>query len=198
MPVTDIPVEYQRMATYFLQAVVLGVVVYAAVTGATVTALNAAGALLVTLLPTIWDTDHREALNPGLMLLIMVAVTVHAFGASGVYSGVHGYDKAAHFLSGMTVALVGYALAVSVEEQENGWEIPYNHYVFILLITLAAAFVWELWEYVVETYSPYVFGSVIITFGSVEDALTDTGFTLLGSLFIIFLDWYIPDYDYVK
>ncbi|QLD89219.1 hypothetical protein HWV07_09325 [Natronomonas salina] len=163
-------------------AVILG---YGLVTLQFELAVNAGLPLAVTFLPALLRREYSYTMDAGLVLLITVAVFLHAFGSLGFYVWFSWYDEITHTVSAFLVAGIGYAVLTALEKHSSEIELTSNlRGVFILVFVLAFSVIWEVFEFgavwvsqVLGTTSPVqVFG--------IDDIVTDMVFNVIGGVLV--------------
>jgi uncharacterized membrane protein YjdF len=87
------------------------------------------------------------------------------------------YDKIAHFIASITIALLGFLaviimMRVSSCLQLERWQI----FFFIVIFTLAFGAIWEIWEFTLDTF----FGSYLTK--PLQQGNTDTMLDLIADL----------------
>ena len=148
-------------------------------------AVNAGLPLAVTFLPALLRREYSYTMDAGLVLLITVAVFLHAFGSLGFYVWFSWYDEITHTVSAFLVAGIGYAVLTALEKHSSEIELTSNlRGVFILVFVLAFSVIWEVFEFgavwvsqVLGTTSPVqVFG--------IDDIVTDMVFNVIGGVLV--------------
>lgn len=177
----------ERLLTRLLQLGLAGLVAYGLLRGSPSVAVNAAGALLVSALPALLRREVGLRLDVGLVLWLTVAVLLHAVGILGPYRTVWWYDYVTHALSASVVAGVGYAVVRSLEVHSDSTTLPEPFFsVFLFLVVVAFAVVWEVLEFAVTTVSELLgMESVLVVFG-LTDIVSDIVFSTLGGLVVVF------------
>lgn len=99
------------------------------------------------------------------------------------------YDKILHLLSGLIIGVIGYILFLHVSNAENDGSFKkYMPILFSIMFSIAAAGVWEMWEFSTDQ----LFG-----FASQNNSLNDTMWDIIcGSIMGIIAN--IPIYLYIR
>ena len=99
------------------------------------------------------------------------------------------YDKILHLLSGLIIGVIGYILFLHVSNGENDGSFKkYMPILFSIMFSIAAAGVWEIWEFSTDK----LFG-----FASQNNSLNDTMWDIIcGSIMGIIAN--IPIYLYIR
>lgn len=168
-----------------LQLALAGIIAYGLVTLQFGLAVNAGLPLAVTFLPAVLRREYRYTMDAGLVLLIAVAVFLHAFGSLGFYTRYSWYDEITHTVSAFLVAGVGYAVLTALEKHSDEIELTPNlRGVFILVFVLAFSVVWEVFEFG-AVWVAQVLGvtSPVQVFG-IDDIVTDMVFNVVGGMLV--------------
>ena len=148
-------------------------------------ALNAGIPLLVTFLPAILRREYSYTMDAGLVLLLSVAVFLHAIGSLGLYVRYSWYDEITHTVSAVLVAGIGYATLTALERHSSEIDLPPKlRGVFILVFVLAFSVAWEVFEFGAVWISQ-LFGisSPVQVFG-IDDIVTDMIFNVVGGIIV--------------
>lgn len=166
----------QRAIAAALQMVLAGILVFGLVTGHPGTAITGGITLGVTLLPALLERRFDYTLDPGLLLWLTLAATIHMFGSMGLYDQFTWFDNIAHTVSAMVIAGVGYASFRAVELHSDDIDTPPAFRpVFVLVFVLATGVFWEVLE--------FGLGDFITVYG-VQDIVTDMMFNTLGGVIV--------------
>lgn len=166
----------KRSVAAALQLILAFILVFGLVTMRLGTAITAGLALGITLLPAILTRQYDYTLNPGLLLWLTLAVTIHTAGSMGLYERIQIFDNIAHTVSGMVIAGLGYASFRALELHSDDIDIPSQFRpLFILIFVLAMGVFWEVIE--------FGFGDLIEVYG-VNDIVTDMIFNTLGATIV--------------
>ena len=148
-----------------LQLGLLGLLVYGVVVLQGGVIAPAAIGLCVTVLPAVLRREYGYSMDAGLVLWITVAVVLHTIGSIGVYERFQWFDEITHVVSATIVAGVGYAAFRAIEQHTDEVDAPGAfRAVFIVVFVLAAAVVWEIFEFALGDY---------ITVYGIDDIVTD-------------------------
>jgi len=166
----------QRIVAAALQAVLGGILVFGLVTGRPGTAITGGITLGVTLLPALLERRFDYTLDPGLLLWLVLAVTIHTVGSMGLYDQFTWFDNIAHTVSAMVIAGIGYASFRAVELHSTAIETPPAFRpVFVVVFVLATGVFWEVLEFAV--------GDLLTVYG-IGDIVTDMLFNTLGAVIV--------------
>ncbi|PKL56936.1 MAG: hypothetical protein CVV35_02585 [Methanomicrobiales archaeon HGW-Methanomicrobiales-6] len=137
---------------YFIQGLILLAAAFSLTAGEYFLALSAGVAFLLTMTPSLMTRNLRFCLPWGVNLLVTISLYLHLMGHVGEYYILFApyYDKLTHLISSSTVAVIAFFLAVLAEHQGEIRLTRGAIVVFILLSTLAAGAVWEIYEFVVD------------------------------------------------
>ncbi|MBP2133435.1 putative membrane protein YjdF [Methanomicrobium sp. W14] len=163
------------LIAYFLQLMILSIVISSLFTGYYFYVIGGVFALFLTLIPAIVERRINITIPWGVMLLIVLSLYVHLAGEYfGWYLDFYPYyDKIAHFISGSTVALLGFTAVLIMDRYT---EMNFNRPMIIFMIimmTMAFGAFWEIIEFTVDTF----FG------GNMQHGNTDT---MLDMIFVLF------------
>ena len=174
---------HERSLVRLLQLALVGILAYGIYAGSVGIAVNAAGALVVSVLPALLSREFDLHADPGIVLLITTAVLLHAIGITGPYRNTSWWDTLTHAFSGLVVTGIGYAAVRAIDEHTESIEIPDLYMpVFLLIFALATGVLWEVVEFTVTKASSLYGGrSLLIVFGP-GDIVTDLIFTGIGGL----------------
>ena len=172
-----------------LQRVLQGVILAVLLTGLALpnvsVAVNATLALAVTLLPALLRRDHAVHLGTGLTLWITATVAFHALGMVLLYEAVAWWDHLTHLLSGILIAGVGYATVRALDEHTERIHLPPAVLgVFVVVFTLAAGVLWELFEMGGREVARAAGMEPILVVYGVDDTVLDLVFDGLGGLVV--------------
>ena len=82
------------------------------------------------------------------LIFIFIFAAMYLGSVIDFYLIIPGYDKILHLISGIIIALIGYILFLSlVKGDAEGAFNPMIAVVFSILFSIAAAAVWEIWEF---------------------------------------------------
>lgn len=168
--------SWERPFAAVLQLLLFGVVVFGLVTFRVTTVITGGIALLVTLIPVLLRREFGYSLNPGLLLLLALAVTIHTAGAMGLYERFGWFDYIAHTVSATVVASIGYASFRALEIHSPEIDVPSQFRIlFVLVFVLAIGVAWEVVE--------FALGDLMTVYG-INDIVTDMVFNLVGAVIV--------------
>lgn len=163
-------------------AVILG---YGLVTLQFELAVNAGLPLAVTFLPALLRREYSYTMDAGLVLLITVAVFLHAFGSLGFYVWFSWYDEITHTVSAFLVAGIGYAVLTALEKHSSEIELTSNlRGVFILVFVLAFSVIWEVFEFGAVWVSQVLGVTSPVQVFGIDDIVTDMVFNVIGGVLV--------------
>jgi len=111
-------------------------------------------ALGLSLIPTLVRRKVHIVVPWEITFLIALALFLHIGGYSyhwylDLYPW---YDKVAHLVSSITIALLGFLGVLIIMRVSNGLEFERWHiFFFIIIFTLAFGAIWEIWEFTLDT-----------------------------------------------
>lgn len=164
----------------------LGIVLFGALTSRYSVVINASGALLVTVLPALIRREVGLRIDPGIVLWLTAAVVLHAVGILGPYRNVGWWDYLTHAFSASILAGIAYAVVRSIDRHSDRIHLPEPFLTaFLFLFVVALAVFWELLEFA-ATLASEALGteSPLIIFG-VSDIITDLAFSAIGGLLVV-------------
>lgn len=168
-----------------LQLSLAAIVVYGLMVLQFELALNAGVPLLVTFLPAILRREYSYTMDAGLVLLLSVAVFLHAIGSLGLYVQYSWYDEITHTVSAVLVAGIGYATLTALERHSSEIDLPPKlRGIFILVFVLGFSVAWEVFEFgAVWLSNAFGVTSPVQVFG-IDDIVTDMIFNLVGGIIV--------------
>jgi uncharacterized membrane protein YjdF len=167
---------------YIMQGLILALTIFSFYEKEYLLGINGILCLIVTFLPLILKRRWNITLPWTLNLLIVFSLCMHAAGESaGLYTFFYPiYDKIGHFIGSITIALLGLALLIALENTNLKLEKSYAIF-FIIIFTMAIGAIWEIAEFTTDQ----LLGT------RAQPGLTDTMYDLifdfLGGLFIALL-----------
>lgn len=168
-----------------LQVALVGILGYGLITLQFELAVNAGLPLAVTFLPAVLRREYSYTMDAGLVLLITVAVFLHAFGSLGFYTRYSWYDEITHTVSAVLVAGIGYAVLTALEKHSSEIELTSNlRGVFILVFVLAFSVIWEVFEFGAVWLSQVVGVTSPIQVFGIDDIVTDMVFNVIGGVLV--------------
>lgn len=177
----------QRIGIYlaYIMQVLIGIyTIYSIYIGFWVMVIWGFFAIFLTFTPLMIKRRFKVTLPWELNFLIVLSLFLHMGGSvQGWYVNFPFYDKIAHFITSITIAILGFVAAVIVDQYT---EIEMNEYmiVFIIVIfTMAIGAFWEISEY----WYDLLFGGNMQK--GLEDTMWDLMFDLAGGIIIAGLGW---------
>lgn len=166
--------------TYIIQGLILLAAVSSILAGEYFLGISAGTAFFLTMTPSLMTRNLRLCLPWEINLLVAVSFYLHVMGHVGDYYVTLApyYDKLTHFVSSVTVALIAFFLAVLAEHQGDIRLTRPAIIVFILVSTLAAGTIWEIYEFVADQ----VFGTNL-QHGNI-DTMSDLIVDLIGAVIV--------------
>ena len=183
----DLSDGQEAALTRLLQVGLLGLAGYGAVSGRIGVAVNAVGALAVSLLPVLLEREAGVRMDFGLVLWLTVATVVHAVGILGPYKNVWWWDHVSHALTASIVAGVGFATLDAIDRARADLHVPEPYRSGVLFtFVLATAVIWEVLEFGATQLSTALGAknSVLVIFGPV-DIITDIVYSAAGGLVVV-------------
>lgn len=175
----------EKRLVWVLQVALAAIVVYGVVRLQFELVLNAGLPLVVTFLPAYLRREYSYTMDAGLVLLLSVAVFLHAIGSLGLYVRYSWYDEITHTVSAVLVAGTGYATLTALERHSSEIDLPPKlRGIFILVFVLAFSVVWEVFEVSAVWLSQRLgVTSPVMVFG-IDDIVTDMIFNAVGGLIV--------------
>ena len=175
----------ERRLVRVLQVALVGILVYGLATLQFELAVNAGVPLAVTFLPAALRREYSYTMDAGLVLLVTVAVFLHALGSLGLYVRYSWYDEITHTVSAVLVAGIGYAVLAALERHSDEIALPPKvRGVFILVFVLAFSVLWEVFEFGAVWLSGLLgVASPVRVFG-IDDIVTDMVFNVVGGVVV--------------
>lgn len=177
----------EAAAVRLLQVALAGIAVYGVVISEPAVAINAIGSLAVTLLPMLLRVEEDVRIDPGIVLWLTIATTLHAIGITGPYEHIWWWDHVTHALAGTIVAGVAYATLDAIDRSREAIHVPEPYRSIVLVIfVLAAAVVWEVVEFSATQLSTLMGAqqSMLVVFGP-WDIVGDILYSGLGGLVVV-------------
>jgi hypothetical protein len=133
-------------------------------------------ALIITLIPLILKRKWAITLPWTLNFLIALSLFLHVWGMfGGWFHAYHPfYDKFAHFISSVTVALLGFTSVLIIDRYTEVELTKKSVIIFVVIFTLAVGAIWEIGEFTFDQ----VFGT-----NAQYDGLSGTMYDLILDLF---------------
>jgi hypothetical protein len=173
----------QRRMTLGMQAALTALVGYGVVAGEPKAITNGTISLLITSVPALLERNYRIPLDPWLGLWITLAVFLHTAGSAGLYAVVGWWDHLTHAMSASLVAGVGYTFARAVDIHSDRIYLPRQFFfVYTLVVVLAFAVVWELFEFGLDVAADATGVSMPLAQHGLDDTVLDLVFNSVGAL----------------
>lgn len=173
----------QRRMTLGMQAALIALVGYGVVAGEPKAITNGTISLLITSVPALLERNYRIPIDPWLGLWITLAVFLHTAGSAGLYAVVGWWDHLTHAMSASLVAGVGYTFARAVDIHSDRIYLPRQFFfVYTLVVVLAFAVVWELFEFGLDVAADATGVSMPLAQHGLDDTVLDLVFNSVGAL----------------
>ena len=173
----------QRRMTLGMRAALIALVGYGVVAGEPKAITNGTISLLITSVPALLEPNYRIPLDPWLGLWITLAVFLHTAGSAGLYAVVGWWDHLTHAMSASLVAGVGYTFARAVDIHSDRIYLPRQFFfVYTLVVVLAFAVVWELFEFGLDVAADATGVSMPLAQHGLDDTVLDLVFNSVGAL----------------
>ena len=154
--------------------------------------LTAFAGFFLTCIPYIIGRRVQVTLPWEVNLLIAVAVFLHVMGYSQqLYVSLYPYyDKFAHFVSSITVAVLAFVSILLINRFSCTKLARWQIFFYIVIFTMAIGAFWEIYEYLMDTFlGAYL--SKPLQHG-LDDTMLDLIIDLLGGIVVgVFGMWYI-------
>ncbi|MCK4734673.1 MAG: hypothetical protein KAT65_19615 [Methanophagales archaeon] len=165
---------------YLMQMLIVVYAVYSVYTKDYIWAVWGLFAFILTLTPLMLKRRFNVTLPWELNFLIVLSLYLHVSGGvRGWYQLFYPfYDKVAHLVSSITIAVLGFVAAVIMDQYT---EIKMNRPLivfFVVIFTMSLGAFWEITEFV----SDQILGTQLQI--SLEDTMYDLMFDLVGGIFI--------------
>lgn len=168
-----------------LQVALAAIVVYGFVILQFELVLNAGLPLAVTFLPALLRREYSYTMDAGLVLLLSVAVFLHALGSLGLYVQYSWYDEITHTVSAVLVAGIGYATLTALERHSSEIDLPPKlRGIFILVFVLAFSVAWEVFEFGAVWLSRLLGVTSPVKVFGIDDIVTDMIFNVVGGIIV--------------
>lgn len=168
-----------------LQVALVAITVYGLVRLQFELVLNAGLPLAVTFLPAILRREYRYTMDAGIVLLLSVAVFLHALGSLGFYVQYSWYDEITHTVSAVLVAGIGYATLTALERHSSEIDLPAKlRGIFILVFVLAFSVAWEVFEFGAVWLSQMLGVTSPVQVFGIDDIVTDMIFNVVGGIIV--------------
>jgi uncharacterized membrane protein YjdF len=168
------------LLSYVMKLFILIYTGYSFVNGQYFMGLVGIFSFFITFIPTLLYRTLRVTLPWELSFLIVLSLFLHVAGNVGQFYDLlfPVYDKIAHFVSSVTVAVLGLVSAVILDQYTDTNLNKYMIMVFVVLLTMAFGAFWEIGEFVYDL----LLGTR--TQSGLEDTMFDLIFDLAGGIII--------------
>lgn len=180
--VMDTP--YGMYLAYFFQTLIGLNCIYAFITGNLVGFFSALIMFIATLIPFIVAYRMKIHFPWFVFFLIALALWFHTAGyIQGYYEMFYPYyDKIAHIVSGITVALLGFLGVIFLDRYWDMKLTPLFIVGFTIIFGMALGGFWEIYEFLVDTF---IGGSLAGKMqNGLDDTMLDMMFVLAGSVIV--------------
>jgi hypothetical protein len=168
-----------------MQLLLAGIVVYGAAFGQPKAITNGGLGLLVTFVPAALERNYDIPLDPWLGVWITSAVLLHTLGSAWFYAQIGWWDHLTHALSASLVAGAGYTTLRAVDLHSDAIRIPARFaFVFIIVVVLAFAVVWELFEFGLDIVADETGIEMPLAQFGLEDTVADLLYNSVGALIV--------------
>jgi uncharacterized membrane protein YjdF len=141
----------------------------------------------LTVIPAVIERKSGITLPWEVNFLIALAVFLHVAGYSqNWYILLYPYyDKAAHFISSITVALLGFVSILLINRFSCTKMTRLQVFFYIIIFTMAIGAFWEIYEYLMDTF----FGAYLVKplQHGLDDTMIDLIFDLIGAIVVAVL-----------
>jgi uncharacterized membrane protein len=141
----------------------------------------------LTIIPVLVERRTSISLPWEVNFLIALAVFLHVAGyAQNWYILLYPYyDKMAHFISSITVALLGFVSILLVNRFSCIKMTRLQIFFYIIIFTMAIGAFWEIYEYLMDTF----FGAFLVKplQHGLDDTMIDLIFDLIGAVVVAVL-----------
>lgn len=175
----------ERFLTRGMQLVLLGILLVGLVKRSPSIAVNAGGALLVSVLPALIRREVGLRLDIGIVMWLTAAALLHSIGIMGPYQQVWRGDYVTHALSASVITGIGYAVVSSLDRYSDGVHLPDPSLtLFLFLLVVAVGLLWEVLEFAVTKLGAALGTKPVLIIFGLADILTDLVFTVIGGLLV--------------
>lgn len=175
----------ERLLVRVLQAGLVVISLYGLYRGQVGIAANGLISLAVTFVPALLRRDTSISMDTRYVLIISIAVFVHAVGALGPYSSIPWYDSVAHALSASIVAGAGYATVKAIDRNSERTNLPPElQFAFILIFVMAFGVLWEIIEFGTGLASQLFGGEAVLAQYGLSDIVLDLVFNQVGAIVV--------------
>ena len=173
----------QRRLARGMQAALVALIGYGVVAGEPKAITNGTISLLITSTPALLERNYRITVDPWLGLWVSLAVFLHTAGSAGLYAVVGWWDHLTHAMSASLVAGAGYTFARAVDIHSDQIRLPRQFFfVYIVVVVLAFAVVWELFEFGLDVAADATGVSMPLAQHGLDDTVRDLVFNSVGAI----------------
>ena len=140
--------------TYIMQALIILTAVYSFHIGYYAGTFFGLVAVGLSLIPTLVHRKVHIVVPWEVTFLIALTLFLHIAGYSYYwYIDLYPYyDKFAHLIASITIALLGFLAVLIIMRASNGLQFERWHiFFFIIIFTLAFGAIWEIWEFTLDS-----------------------------------------------
>ena len=175
----------ERLLVRLLQAGLVVISLYGLYRGQVGIVANGLISLAVTFVPAFLRRDTEFSMDSSYVLVLSIAVSVHAVGALGPYGSVPWYDSVAHALSSSIVAGAGYATVKAIDRNSERTNLPPElQFAFILIFVMAFGVFWEIIEFATGVASQLIGGEAVLAQYGLDDIVHDLVFNQVGAIVV--------------
>ena len=168
-----------------MQILLVGIVVYGVVYGHPKAITNGGIGLFVTFIPALLERNYNIPLDPWLGVWITLTVFLHTLGSAWFYAQIGWWDHLTHALSASLIAGAGYTTLRAVDLHSDKIHIPSRFaFIFILVVVLAFAVVWELFEFALDVIAAETGISMPLAQFGIDDTVADLVYNSVGALVV--------------
>jgi hypothetical protein len=140
--------------TLILQGLIVIILIASLLSGGVISIFIPALVLFLTLIPTIIERKYKVAIPWWLTFLIVLSLYIHLAGEyfEWYVTFYPYYDKIAHVIAGITVALIGFTSVLLLDRYTKNNFDRYMIILMIILFTMAFGAFWEIFEFTMDTF----------------------------------------------
>ncbi len=181
----DVTEKSRRIVILISRILLVGIIIFGSYHRNPTVIANGFFSFLLTFLPAILKRDYKIPLGPGSAIGLTLAVLLHAIGTLGPYDSIIWWDDVMHGFTTAIVVLIGYIAVRSVDIHRDDIHLPPRFmFVFVLIFTMAAGVLWELFEFsVAEAVKIMNIDAPLIQYG-LDDSILDLVYDMVGGILI--------------
>ncbi len=186
------PISRRVYLAWFMQGLILLEGFYGIIIGSTSIILTAGIGFFLTCIPYLIERKIHVTLPWEVNFLIAFAVFLHVAGYSqGLYLLLYPYyDKIAHFISSITVAVLAFVSILLINRFSCTKLVRWQIFFYIVIFTMAIGAFWEIYEYLMDTFFALYLTKPLQH--GLDDTMIDLISDLVGGLIVAtFGTWYI-------